>query len=111
VRAMAVGNVHFNDLLRVVWRELRVGVMLGGLVGLLALGPVTLLYDWRLASTVALTLVSICTLATMVGSMLPIVAGRLGLDPAVVSAPFVTTLVDASGLIVYFLYARAIFEL
>jgi magnesium transporter len=111
VRAMAVGNVHFNDLLRVVWRELRVGVMLGGLVGLLALGPVTLLYDWRLAATVALTLVSICTLATMVGSMLPIVAGRLGLDPAVVSAPFVTTLVDASGLIVYFLYARAIFEL
>lgn len=111
VRAMAIGTVHFRDLLRVVWRELRVGVMLGGVVGVLALGPVTLLYDWRLATTVALTLVSICTLATMVGSALPILAGRLGLDPAVVSAPFVTTLVDASGLIVYFLYARAIFAL
>jgi magnesium transporter len=111
VRAMAIGNVQFRDLLRVVWRELRVGLILGGVVGVLALGPVTLLYDWRLATTVALTLISICTLATMVGSVLPILAGRLGLDPAVVSAPFVTTLVDASGLIVYFLYARAIFAL
>jgi len=111
VRAMAVGNVHFHDLLRVVWRELRVGLALGGLVGVIALGPVALLYDWQLATTVALTLISICTLATMVGASLPIVAGRLGLDPAVVSAPFVTTLVDASGLVVYFLYARVIFSL
>lgn len=111
VRAMAVGNVQFHDLLRVIWRELRVGLVLGGIVGVLALGPVSVLYDWRLATTVALTLVSICTLATVVGSVLPILAGRLGLDPAVVSAPFVTTLVDASGLIVYFLYARAVFAL
>jgi magnesium transporter len=111
VRAMAIGNVAFPDLARVVWRELRVGLILGSLVGLLAFAPVTLLYDGDLALTVALTLVSICTLATVVGSVLPIVAGRLGLDPAVVSAPFVTTLVDASGLVVYFLYARAIFEL
>lgn len=111
VRAMAVGNVQFPDLLRVIWRELRVGLILGGIVGVLALGPVSLLYDARLATTVALTLVSICMLATMVGSVLPLFAGRLGLDPAVVSAPFVTTVVDASGLIVYFLYARAIFAL
>jgi magnesium transporter len=111
VRAMAVGNVNFQDLLRVLWRELRAGMILGGIVGLLAFGPVSLLYDSQLATTVALTLVSICTLATMVGSILPIVASRLGLDPAVVSAPFVTTLVDASGLVVYFLYARAIFGL
>src|SRR3546814_156504 len=111
VRAMAVGNVQFHDLLRVVWRELRVGLILGGIVGALALGPVTVLYDGRLATTVALTLISICTLATVVGSVLPLLAGRLGLDPAVVSAPFVTTLVDASGLLIYFLYARAIFDL
>jgi magnesium transporter len=111
VRAMAVGTLQFHDLVRVIWRELRVGLILGGLLGMLAIAPVAVLYDWRLATTVALTLVSICTFATMVGSVLPILAGRLGLDPAVVSAPFVTTLVDASGLIVYFLYARAIFEL
>lgn len=111
VRAMATGNVQFHDLLRVIWRELRVGLILGGIVGVLALGPVAVLYDGRLATTVALTLVSICTLATVVGSVLPLLAGRLRLDPAVVSAPFVTTVVDASGLIVYFLYARTIFAL
>jgi magnesium transporter len=111
VRAMAIGNVQFHDLLRVIGRELRVGLILGGIVGLLSIGPVSALYDWRLATTVAFTLVSICTLATLVGSVLPILAGRVGLDPAVVSAPFVTTLVDATGLIVYFLYARAIFDL
>ncbi len=108
---MAVGNARFQDLPRVLWREMRVGTLLGAAVGALAFGPVTFLYDVRLATTVAFTLVTVCTLATVVGSALPLIAGRIGLDPAVVSAPFVTTLVDASGLVVYFLYARAIFEL
>lgn len=111
VRAMAVGSVGFRDLPRVVWREVRVGVLLGGLLGLLAIVPVWLLYEPRMASVVALTLVSICTIATAAGAALPVVAGRLGLDPAVVSAPFITTLVDTSGLLVYFLYARAVFGL
>lgn len=111
VRAMAVGGVQFRDLPRVLWREGRVGLSLGGLLGALAILPVWLLYEPRMALVVALTLVSICTIATAAGSALPVVAGRLGLDPAVVSAPFITTLVDTSGLIVYFLYARAIFGL
>lgn len=111
VRAMAVGGVKFRDLPRVLWREGRVGLLLGGLLGAMAILPVWFLYQPRMALVVALTLVSICTIATAAGSVLPVVAGRLGLDPAVVSAPFITTLVDTSGLIVYFLYARAIFGL
>ena len=75
----------------------------------LAIVPVALLYQPRMAIVVSLTLVSICTIATTAGSVLPVVAGRLGLDPAVVSAPFITTLVDASGLLVYFLYAKLVF--
>jgi magnesium transporter len=50
----------------------------------------------------------VCTLATLVGSLLPLLARRLGFDPAVMSAPFISTLVDATGLVVYFLIAKAI---
>ena len=77
---------------------------------------------WRLAPTwffvgrdialvVSLTLLAVCTLAAFVGSLLPLVARRIGLDPAVMSAPFITTLVDATGLVVYFLIARAVLGL
>jgi hypothetical protein len=56
-------------------------------------------------------LVAICTLASLVGSMMPVLAHPLGVDPAVVSAPFVTTIVDAAGLLVYFLIARAVLRI
>jgi magnesium transporter len=60
---------------------------------------------------VSLTLVSICTLASVVGSMMPLAARFFGVDPAVASAPFVTTIVDATGLLVYFMIAKAILNL
>jgi magnesium transporter len=59
----------------------------------------------------ALALVCVCVLATTVGAVVPMVARRLGVDPAVVSAPFITTFVDAGGLIIYFLIARAVLGL
>lgn len=110
VRAMAVDDVRARDLLRVTFREARVGLLLGGTLAVLALLVVWLFFDKQLAMIVALSLVAICTLASLVGSIMPIVADRLGVDPAVVSAPFVTTVVDASGLLVYFLIARAVFD-
>ncbi len=111
VRAMAVDDVGFSDLPRVVWREVQVGLILGGLLGVLAALPVWFVYEARLAAVVSLTLVTICAIATMGGSVLPLIIGRLGHDPAVVSAPFITTLVDASGLLVYFTYAGVIYQL
>lgn len=111
VRAMALGEVRFRDVPRVIGRELRVGLVLGGMLGALAVVPVVVLYDGRMAATVALTLVSICSLATLVGSVFPVLARRIGLDPAVVSAPFIATFVDATGLLVYFTYAKAILGL
>jgi magnesium transporter len=61
-----------------------------------------------LALVISLTLITVCTLASLVGSLMPLLARQIGVDPAVVSAPFVTTIVDASGLLVYFLIARAV---
>lgn len=111
VRALAVDEVRVDDIGRVAWREVRVGAVLGGILGAAAVAPVWLVYDQRLATVVALTLLGVCTIATMIGAVLPVVVDRLGRDPAAVSAPFITTLVDASGLLVYFLIARTVFGL
>lgn len=108
-RAIATGDVAGTT--RVVLRETRVGLLLGSALGILGFPVVYFLFSAPMAATVSMTLVAICTLATLVGSGMPLIAKRLGIDPAVVSAPMVTTIVDASGLVVYFLIARAVFGL
>lgn len=108
VRAMALGEVRFRDLARVATRETGAGLLLGTMLGALGYLPVALLFGAPLALVVSLTLVVVCALASATGALLPMVARRVGVDPAVVSAPLVTTLVDATGLVVYFVLARAI---
>ncbi len=108
VRAFAVGEVKFSDLPRIVWREARTGIMLGLLLAVVAFPIVAIVFGPDYAWIVSLSLVAICTWASFVGGGLPLLAGRFGIDPAVVSAPFVTTLVDSTGLIIYFLIAQAI---
>jgi magnesium transporter len=108
VRAMAVGELRFGDLARVIVREAVTGALLGAMLATLGYLPVALFFGPSLAMVVSLTLVVVCLLASATGALLPMVGKRLGVDPAVVSAPLVTTLVDATGLVVYFLLARAI---
>jgi magnesium transporter len=107
-RALAVGELRTGDVALVVLREARVGVLLGAMLGVLALLPTWLFAGQAVATVVSLTLLSVATLATTIGSLLPLLARRLGFDPAVMSAPFISTLVDASGLVVYFLIAKAV---
>ena len=112
VRAMAIGEVRFGDAVHVMWKEVRVGLMLGAtMAGVGIVRAVTWGTGERLAFVVASALVAVVLLATFVGSLLPMLLRRLGLDPAVVSAPFITTFVDAVGLLIYFLLARAILGL
>ncbi len=110
IRAMAAGEIH-QDRSRVVLRETRVGFLLGAAVAALAYLPVTWVFGTPVAATVGLTLVAVCAGATLVGSGMPLFAERVGIDPAVVSAPVVTTLVDAGGLLLYFLIAQAVMGL
>jgi magnesium transporter len=107
-RALAVGEVRLADATSVVLREARVGMLLGALLGGLAFVPVALLFSPNTAIVISATLLTICSLATLVGASLPLIAKRVGADPAVMSAPFITTLIDASGLVVYFLIARVV---
>ncbi|MEU5998756.1 magnesium transporter [Streptomyces sp. NPDC047197] len=108
VRALAVGEVRGSDLLKVIWRECRVGLVLGSLLAVLGVVVGTLFVSAKIALVVGITLVVICGWAATIGGTMPLLARRLRIDPAVVSAPMVTTLVDATGLIIYFMTAKAV---
>jgi len=111
IRAMAIGEVRLRDWWRVVRREIRTGAVLGALLGLIGL---TRILVWQtvartygdhylaLGLTIAFSLVGVVLFGTIAGSMLPFILRRCGLDPASASAPFVATLVDVTGLVIYF---------
>jgi magnesium transporter len=118
VQAMALGEVTLNDWWRVMRREIVSGLMLGSILGIIGFLRITLwsLYiskiygpDWLLiATTVGFALIGIVLWGSLAGSMLPIIMKKLKLDPATSSAPFVATLVDVTGLIIYFSVALVI---
>lgn len=117
IRAMAMGELRLRDWWRVIRRELATGLALGSLLGLIGLTRILL---WQaigdiygehavlIALTVAITLLGVVLFGTIAGSMLPFLLRRFGLDPATASAPFVATLVDVTGLIMYFSAASLI---
>jgi magnesium transporter len=112
IRALAVRELRLSDWWRVALRELPTGIVLGSILGILGIARIALwqmfgLFDygpyWTLiAVTVAAALIGIVTFGTMAGSMLPFLLRRAGFDPAAASAPFVATLVDVTGLVIYF---------
>ncbi|MEY4990059.1 MAG: hypothetical protein RIS08_285 [Actinomycetota bacterium] len=105
VRAIALGEVRPQDVLRVAWRESRVGLLLGIGLGLVGLVAGWLVAGWQVGATVAIAITVVCMWAATVGAVMPLAAKALKIDPAVISSPMVTTLVDATGLVIYFLIA------
>lgn len=118
IRELALGQVKLRDWWRVALRELPAGLSLGLILGLIGVLRITVwqtsgLYDygphWELvAATICAALTGIVTFGSLAGSMLPFVLQKLGFDPASASAPFVATLVDVSGLVIYFSVALLI---
>jgi len=117
IRAMALGELKLGDWWRVVRRELATGLALGTLLGAIgflrielwqAVSPMYGEHHLLVAITVFASLIGIVTFGTLSGSILPFVLRRLGLDPASASAPFVATLVDVTGLVIYFSVAALI---
>jgi magnesium transporter len=111
IRAMAVGELGVRDWWQVMRREILAGLVLGSILGLVGFLRITLwsfvspMYGphWLLvAFTIWLSLLGVVLWGTLTGSMLPLMLKRLGLDPAVSSAPFVATLVDVTGIVIYF---------
>ena len=112
IRAMALGEVTLKDLGQILWKEIRVGTILG-----LSMGTVGFFFSWAIggspgvALTVSVALLAILIMSSTVGAVLPLIGTRFGVDPAVFSAPLITTVVDAFGLLIYFKIACAVLKL
>ncbi len=117
IRGLSLGEISFSDFFRVLWRELRVSVLCG--VTLAAANFVKLILIDRIAfgntelsyaaiTTVCLTLVATVIISKLVGASLPMLAEKIGFDPAVMASPFITTVVDALSLLIYFRFATMI---
>ena len=120
IRALSLGELEFKDLGRVLWKEIRTALMCGLVLSILCVGKV-LLFDrlimnnpevsLMVALTVGLTLAVTVLCAKIVGCTLPLLAKKLGFDPAVMASPFITTIVDALSLLVYFGIGTALLKL
>ncbi len=120
IRALSLGELEFKDLGRVIWKEVRTALICGVVLGALCVGKVMLVdhmlmgtegVDLTVALTVGLTLSVTVLCAKLVGCTLPMFAKKLGFDPAVMASPFITTIVDALSLLVYFGLATALLKL
>ncbi len=113
IRNMALGEVELGDWFRVLWKELRVAVVSGAAMAVVNLVRM-LIFDGvglMISATVSITLMFAIVLAACVGCLLPMGAKRLGLDPAVMASPMITTIVDAAALLLYFMIATVMLGL
>ena len=111
IRALSLGELEFGDLIRVIWKEIRAAILCGTVLAVACFGKI-MLFDRLImhnpsvtllvALTVCLTMVLTVLVAKVVGCTLPMIAKKLGFDPAVMASPFITTMVDAISLLVYF---------
>ncbi|MEC2457141.1 magnesium transporter, partial [Bacillus cereus] len=112
VRAVALNEVKFKDIFRVMKKEALVGLLLGLTLAVAALiRAYTLGVGTEVAQVVAITGLFIVIWSSIVSSVLPLILNKLKLDPAVISGPFITTLVDGTGLILYFTIAKMLLGL
>jgi len=109
IRGLAVGEIQSGDWYRVLVREMVQGIALGLILGGIGMGRVLLWGDgWSFAVLIGIALVSISVMGCTVGGMLPIMIKRVGIDPATSSAPFIASLVDVFGILIYFGLAQVI---
>jgi magnesium transporter len=117
IRAMAVGEVRLRDWWRIIRREFSTGAVLGSVLAVIGMTRILVWQGiWKtygehymvVGLTVACSLIGVVMFGTVAGSMLPFILRRAGLDPASASAPFVATLVDVTGLVIYFTVASVI---
>ena len=121
IRAMSLGELRPGAVLRVAWKELRIGLIMGAVLSLCMVGQILWLRPdfmsisaplvLSFSATVGLALITQITASTLIGAILPITARAVKLDPAVIASPAITTIVDATGLLIYLTLARHILHL
>ena len=117
IRGLALEEIRLKDIFRIIFKELRVSIFCGGVLGIATFAKLLLIdklllgndgITLNVALVVSLTIVLVIIIAKLVGCILPVLAKRIGLDPAVMASPFITTIVDAISLLVYFGIATAV---
>ena len=117
IRGLALEEIRLRDIFRIIFKELRVSIFCGGVLGIATFAKLLLIDKLLLGNSeitltvalvVSLTIVLVIIIAKLVGCILPVLAKRIGLDPAVMASPFITTIVDAISLLVYFGIATAV---
>jgi magnesium transporter len=116
IRGLSLGEIEFSDILRVIWKEARVSILCGISLAVATFLKIMLInnlllhenVDWTVALVVCITMALTIVIAKFIGCTLPLLAKKIGFDPAVMASPFITTIVDAVSLLIYFSVATSI---
>ncbi len=113
IRSLSLEDVEFRDIFKVIWKELRVGLMCGVTLAIVNFGKMMILHQGTVLMIGVISLALFCAVvvAKLIGCVLPMVANKIAFDPAVMSSPFITTIVDALTLLIYFNLAVAILHI
>lgn len=112
IRGLAVDEIKTKDLLKAVWKEVRVALLVGVMLALIMIAVIMFLYkDILLAITISITLIIVVMMAKLLGCTLPILAKKLKMDPALMASPLITTIVDTCSVLIYFNIATMIMNL
>ena len=120
IRGMSLGEIELRDILKVIWKEFRVAFLCGLVLAIASFAKVLIVDNWMLGNSeisplvslvISLTLLVTVIVAKIVGCSLPMIAKKFGFDPAVMASPFITTIVDALSLLVYFAFASWLLNL
>ena len=113
IRGIALGEIRFRDIFRVIWKELGVSLLVGAVLALANGIRIYFMYqnNLGLAIVIAASLMRTIIISKLVGCILPLLAKKVGLDPAIMAAPLITTLVDTCSILIYFNIATLIFHL
>ena len=112
IRGLAVDELHYSDSFRIVWKEFRVSLLVGSALAAANGLRIYLVYhNANLAAVIAVSLMGTILVAKLVGCILPVAAKRINLDPAIMAAPLITTIVDTCSIVIYFQIATLVFHL
>lgn len=113
IRGLAVGEIEFKDIFRVLFKEIRVAVVVGLMLAVVNGLRIYIMYDQNvmLAGALGLTMIAVVSMAKCIGCILPLLAKKLGLDPAIMAAPLITTILDTCTILVYFNIVTVFFHL
>ena len=113
IRGLAVGEIEFKDIFRVIFKEIRIALIVGLLLSAVNGIRIYLMYEQNLMLALALgvTMIAVVTMAKCIGCILPLLAKKLGLDPAIMAAPLITTILDTCTILVYFNIVTAFFHI